>query len=131
MPLSPREVALQVIDGIVHKKWGELARFYAEHTVVQHPFAMPSPSRLDGRDALRAHFEHAAALPIELEARNIVVHETADPEVIVVEYEYHGKVTTTGRAFVVGNIFVWRVRDGQIVEARDYANHRAFAEALG
>lgn len=131
MSLSPREVAHHVIDGIVHKKWDELARYYAANTVVRHPFAIPAPTQLDGRDALHAHFEGAAKLPIELEARNFMVHETTDPEVIIVEYEYHGRVTTTGRTFVLGNICVWRVRDGEIVEARDYANHRAFSEAFG
>jgi ketosteroid isomerase-like protein len=63
-------------------------------------------------------------------ARNVVVHQTADPEVIVAEFEYAGRNTETGRDFVVPNVFVMRVREGRIVESRDYAHHRAFEEAM-
>jgi len=39
-----------------------------------------------------------------------VVHDTADPEVIVGEFDYHGQVATTGRAFRVANVQVLRIR---------------------
>jgi len=55
-----------------------------------------------------------------------VLHETRDPEVVIVEYDYDGLVTTTGRSFQVSNIQVSRVRDGQIVISRDYHNHRCW-----
>ena len=40
-------------------------------------------------------------MPLELKARNITVHQTSDPEVIVAEWDYDGLVTTTGRSFQV------------------------------
>jgi hypothetical protein len=43
-------------------------------------------------------------MPLELKARNITVHQTSDPEVIVAEWDYDGLVTTTGRSFQVSNI---------------------------
>jgi ketosteroid isomerase-like protein len=58
-----------------------------------------------------------------------VVHQTADPEVIIVEQEAAGTVTTTGRPFTLPNIIVLKVRDGQIVHLRDYVNILAVAEA--
>jgi uncharacterized protein len=61
----------------------------------------------------------------------IVVHETTDPEVIVAEFEYRGTVVATAKSFAVPCIFVLRVRDGLIVESRDYIDHVAFAEARG
>lgn len=48
---------------------------------------------------------------------------------IIAEFEYEGRNTETGREFVVPNIFVLRVRDGRIVESRDYAHHGAFDDA--
>jgi hypothetical protein len=45
-------------------------------------------------------------MPLELRARNITVHQTSDPEVIVAEWDYDGLVTTTGRSFQVSNIQV-------------------------
>jgi hypothetical protein len=59
------------------------------------------------------------------------VHETADPEVIVAEFDYVGHVATTDTTFRVANIQVLRIRDGLIVESRDYHDHLAFAHALG
>jgi ketosteroid isomerase-like protein len=51
--------------------------------------------------------------------------------VVIGEFAYEGRITTTGRAFTVRNVFVLRVRDGLIVESRDHADHLAFAAATG
>lgn len=126
---SPRAVFERLIDGVTARRPEALPRLYAEDAVVTHPFARPA-SRLEGRAALRDHFARLESMPVEMAARNVVVHQTADPEVIVAEFEYAGRNTETGRSFVVPNIFVLRVRDGRIVESRDYAHHAAFAEAM-
>ena len=128
---SPREVFERLIRGVSEKRWEELPDLYAEDAVVEHPFAIPALSRLGGREQIRKHFAAGAGMPVEMEARNVVVHETKDPEVIVAEFDYHGRETTTGRPFTVGNIFVMRIRDGRIVASRDYGNHLAFAVATG
>ena len=57
------------------------------------------------------------------------VHRTADPEVVVTEYRYEG--SADGRPVLITNILVTRVRDGVIVESRDYADHIAAARAFG
>jgi len=128
---SPREVFERLIHGVSEKRWEELPALYAEDAVVEHPFAIPEPSRLVGREQLREHFAAGAGIPVEMEARNVVVHETKDPEVIVAEFEYHGQSITTGRTFTVAEIWVVRARDGRIVASRDYGNHLAFAVATG
>jgi ketosteroid isomerase-like protein len=128
---TPRAVVDQLLAAVGDQRWDVLPSLYADNTVVTHPLQLPRPTRLEGRDALRAHFAEAAQLPITLQPRNVVVHETVDPEVVIVEYDYLGRVTTTGHAFQIGNVLVMRIRDGQIVASRDYANHAAFAAALG
>jgi ketosteroid isomerase-like protein len=70
-------------------------------------------------------------MPLELQARNVVVRETSDPEVVVAEWDYDGLVTSTNRSFQVANIQVSRVRDGQITASRDYHNHFVLADVLG
>ena len=60
---------------------------------------------------------------------DVVVHETADPEVIVAEFRYLGSLD--GREFQVPCVFVMRVRDGVIVESRDYLNPRDRMRVLG
>lgn len=130
-PLTPREVLRQIIDGVTGRRWDDLPGLYAEDTVVEHPFAIPRPTRMEGREALRAHFEAAAHLPLEMRADNVSIHETDDPEVVIGEFDYVGRETAADRAFCIRNIFVLRVRDGQIVESRDYSNHFEFARARG
>jgi SnoaL-like domain len=72
---------------------------YAQDALVEYPFALPVPTRLDGREAIRRYFAAVARMPLELRARNITVHQTGDPEVIVAEWDYDGLVITTGRSF--------------------------------
>jgi uncharacterized protein len=117
--------------GIEDERWDELDRLYADDAVVEYPFALPAPMRLDGRDAIRRYFAAAAASPLQLRAHNMVVHETADPEVVVAEWVYEGRVTTTRRSFRVSNIQVSTVRDGRIVTSRDYHNHVVLAAVTG
>jgi uncharacterized protein len=83
------------------------------------------------REALREHFAEDARLGLEMAVRDAVVHETTDPEVLIGEFAYEGRVLATGRRFRIPDVFVLRVRDGLIVESRDYADHVAFAAAAG
>jgi uncharacterized protein len=128
--VTPREVFERLVAGVTGGRWDELPGLYAEDAVVTHPFD-PAGEPLAGRAALRRHFAAAAGAGLTLTARDVVVHETADPEVVVGEFAYEGVVTATGRSFTVPNVFVLRVRDGLIVESRDYADHVAFAAATG
>jgi uncharacterized protein len=128
---SPRGVFERLISGVTGRRWDELPELYAEDTVVRHPFGPPGGWVLRGREEIREHFARGAALPLEMRAEDVCVHQTADPEVIIAEFRYVGRFTDTGRRLEVPNIFVLRVRDGQIVESRDYADHLAFAAAGG
>jgi ketosteroid isomerase-like protein len=129
--VRPGEVLRRLMQGISNRTWHELHTLYTEDAVVEYPFALPTPMRLEGREAIREYFAAVARRPLDLQMRNFVVHETSDPEVVIAEWEYDGLVTTTGRTFQVSNIQVSRVRDGQIVASRDYHNHLILAEATG
>ncbi|MFC4912160.1 nuclear transport factor 2 family protein [Actinomadura gamaensis] len=126
---EPREIFTRVVESVAAKKIDDLHLLYAEDALVTHPFAHPE-TRLVGRAALREHFAQVPGLPVELTVRDVVVHETSDPEVIIAEFAYAGRHTGTGAEFTVPNIFVMRVRDGLILESRDYAHHQAFADAM-
>jgi uncharacterized protein len=130
-PTSPRSVLESLLQGISDGNWNDLADLYDQQAVVEMPFAPSPPTRLEGREAVRAHFAAAAGGPLRVQASNIVVHDTGDPEVVIAEFDYDGQVSTTGRSFRVSNIQVLGVRNGQIVFSRDYHNHLAIAAALG
>jgi len=126
---SPRDVVHRQITAIEQQDWATAIDLYAEETVVDQPFGVPR-ARWRGREHIREHFARAAQLPLRLHARDIVVHETNDPEVVVVEFDYDGVVTTTGRRFTVTNVLIVRVRDGRIVSSRDYHDHLRLADAM-
>jgi ketosteroid isomerase-like protein len=128
---SPRQVLERLLDGIAQRRWHELHELYTPDAVIEYPFALPAPMRLVGREAIRAYFAGVARHPLELRARNVVMHEAREPEVIVVQWDYDGLVTTTGRSFQVSNIQISTVRNGQIVMSHDYHNHAALAAAVG
>jgi ketosteroid isomerase-like protein len=133
MSLTPSEAFLQVVHGVSDRRFDELHELYAERTDVRHPLAPGGMPALTTRDEVRDHFARAAAWTptVRFQPGNVTIHETADPEVIVAEFEYQGTVTATGEPFAIPCVFVWRVRDGQIVEARDYIDHVTFAHFRG
>ena len=99
--------------------------------VVEHPFMVPGPTTTKGRERPRERMTNLRNLPITMEVGYIVVHETADPEVIVGEFRSHITLQRTGKRVTTGNILVLRFRDGVIVSLRDYHNHALAAEFIG
>jgi ketosteroid isomerase-like protein len=123
---TPRQVFASLSAGIADQEWSRLPDLYAEDAVVTMPFALPSPVRLTGRDEVRKHFSQY--VPFTVRPLDVMVHETTDPEVIVAEFDY--EIAAAGNSARVSNIQVLRVRDGLIVESRDYHNHAAMGAVL-
>jgi ketosteroid isomerase-like protein len=131
-PKSPREVFLALVHGVAAGRWQELPDLYAEQTDVVHPFHPLRAPALRTRDELREHFKPTDTVPrMERRPANITIHETADPEVIVAEFEYRGIDAGTGEPTALPGIFVLRVRNGEIVESRDYFDHLTAARIRG
>lgn len=129
IPDSARDVFERLIYGVSDGKWDELPELYAEETHVTHPF-MPGAATLKTRDDLRAHFTAGMATGLTVEARDLVAYEGKDPEVVIGEFDYQG-TTADGRPLRASNIFSMRVRDGLIVESRDYGDVITLAAATG
>ncbi|WP_433893311.1 nuclear transport factor 2 family protein [Streptomyces sp. CA-111067] len=128
---TPRAVFERLASLLSSGSWTEIAALYAEDAVVDIPFALPAPDRVEGRAALHERFSTVGARALDITVDNITVHETADPEVIVAAFDYRGRALTTGRAFHVTNLQVLRVRDGLIAASTDYHDHVALAVATG
>jgi ketosteroid isomerase-like protein len=132
MTRSPRDVFLALVNGVADERWEELPGLYAEQTDVLHPFDPLRRPALRSRDELREHFRPTGTgRRLERRPAVIAIHETADPEVIVAEFEYRGVVVETGEPFTQPGIFVLRVRDGEIVSSRDYFDHLTAARVRG
>lgn len=107
------------------------ADLFAPDAVIEHPFEEPA-GRLTGREAIRASAHQVMASPLRLEEFEVAhLYQTEDPEVVIAEMRTRWTMTSTGRSASGTSIQVLRIRDGQIVLFRDYANPRVLDEVLG
>ena len=108
------------------------ADLFAPDGVIEAPFAPPgATSRLEGREAIRGYSRRVMASPLRLEDFEIAeLYQTQDPEVVIVELRTKGTLTTTGRSFAATSIQILRIRDGQIVLFRDFADARVMQDVL-
>ncbi|KUL43839.1 hypothetical protein ADL22_13240 [Streptomyces sp. NRRL F-4489] len=91
-------------------------------------------ARYEGREEIRAGFSRAWKSPHPSPVvgfRDVRVHETADPEVIIAEHEFDAVNHTTGEPFTSGFVLVLRARAGEIVAVRDYADVLRLSAGLG
>ncbi len=106
----------------------------AEDVVVEWPFNPPGhPRRLRGRARIEELTRAGrAALPMRIEDVPVVAfHECLDPEVAIVEYELAGTLDATGERVSGAVLVLLRVRDGQVVQVREYQDVVAMAQAFG
>jgi ketosteroid isomerase-like protein len=127
---TPTETFHALIRGVSAGPRSELADLYADVCDVVHPFDPERAPALRSREELRAHFALFADGPkLERMPVDVRVHETADPEVVVGEFAYDCLLVESGVRYRVPCVFIMRVRDGLIVESRDYIDHMAHARA--
>jgi ketosteroid isomerase-like protein len=129
-----RETVEQFLRAAVGGRPQDIADCYAEHVVIEMPFAVEAlyPARIETtREQLRARFGAGAAIRTYTRLDKVKIHETADPETIIVEYELHGTMRATGEAFASRYLMVMTIRDGQITHTRDYTDPIAGARMLG
>ncbi|MCX4784562.1 nuclear transport factor 2 family protein [Streptomyces sp. NBC_01264] len=127
---SPRDVALDLLAALGDQDWDTVSRLYAEDVVVHWPLCLPEPATLEGREAIH-HMLRETWGVLEFRPTNIRVHETGNPDIVIAEYDYDGRVVATGRSFQAANVLVLTVHGGQIVNARGYHNHAVMAAMRG
>jgi ketosteroid isomerase-like protein len=130
---SPREVLEYCRQAAINQSVDDMRRVYAPDAVHEFPFAYPGvPSRLEGRDEIVNWIAAGwKANPLRYERyRTLAIHDTSDPETIIVEQEALGVSASTGE-FTLPNIIVLTARNGQITRLRDYVNILAAAAAIG
>ncbi|MBN9417129.1 hypothetical protein ABS71_15150 [bacterium SCN 62-11] len=105
--------------------------FFAADAVFEFPFAPPGyPTRLEGREAIRAHL---AQLPGQIVIHRFdppTVHRTQEAGVVILEYAVRGQAVASGRSYNQRYLNVITLRDGTIAHFRDYWNPQIVLEAL-
>jgi uncharacterized protein len=104
-----------------------LADLFAPDAVIEFSFHGPpgTPVHLEGRAAIREYSRRAMASPLRLEDYEVAeLYQAQDPEVVIAEVRAKATVTTTGRSLTTTSIQILRIREGQIVLWRDFADPR-------
>jgi ketosteroid isomerase-like protein len=131
-----RRIALEVHERhlalMLDKDMPGWVDLWADDGVFEFPFAPPGfPTRLEGKEAIREYIKDYPK-HIDLAAfRDVRVHPSIDPEVLVVEMLAEGRIVATGKPYEMSYIAVITVRDGKIARYRDYWNPLTALEMLG
>lgn len=132
-PAGAREVLERFRQAAISQSADDMSHLHAADAVHEFPFTRPGlPSRLEGRDEI-VNFMAAGwqAFGLKYERyRTHAIHDTSDPETIIVEQEVLGTSASSGE-FALPNIVVLTTRNGQIIRLRDYVSIPAAAAAMG
>ena len=130
--MNAREIAERVLAAGLAGEPGRIAEMMAPDGVIEWPYHPEGgPGLLRGHDEIRPFMAGSGNLIDFQEYRDVVIHDTTDPEVVIVEYSVYGRVTATGAPFEQRVIAVIRVRDGLIAHYRDYVNPLPLMAVLG
>jgi len=133
-PASPADVLARRRQLMLAGDADGLADLFAPGAVIEFCFHGPpgTPVRLEGREAIRAYSRQVMASPLRLEEYEVTeLYQARDPEVVIAEMRAKATVTTTGRPLTATSIQVLRIRDGQIVLFRDFADPRILEQVTG
>ena len=130
---TPRQTIERFLAAAVSPTPGDMADCYAEQFVIEMPFADGlAPERMEvTREEFRVRVTAGLASRRYTRALDVRIHETADPEVVVVKYRLEGEKVGQATPFSLAFVMIVQVRDGLIVHSRDYSNPIAGARLLG
>lgn len=101
---------------------------YTEDLVLEMPYADP-PTTLEGRENIRRYLK-AAFEVFKFRLDITEVHESADPDKLVVEYVSEGQIASSGKPYANRYIGVYWFRDGEISRVREFFNPAIIAKAM-
>lgn len=126
---APADLYRHSLRLLLDKNIADWVGLWAEEGVMEFPFAPKGwPGRLEGRQAIAAYMRH---YPDRIDLHgfpDLTIHQTADPQTIVVEMRGVGRLVETSAPFDMTYIAVVTVKGGRITSYRDYWNPLAVLE---
>jgi uncharacterized protein len=104
----------------------------ADNAVFEFRYVFPGwPQKISSRQALMALYAGYGNNICLDGADALVVHQSRDARVVILEYEVHGKIVGTGARYDNRFISVITIEDRKIVQWRDYMDSLAAMTAIG
>lgn len=123
VPATPADLFRNSLQLLLDKNIPAWVDLWAEDGQMEFPFASDGwPTRLGGKQAIAAYMRHYPDHVDVHDFADLTIHETTDPETIVVEMRGVGRLVETDSPFDMTYISVVAIRDGRFTSYRDYWN---------
>jgi ketosteroid isomerase-like protein len=123
------EICMQGLRGLV-----DGAHYFdaiAEDAVFVFRYDFPGyPKSVNGRAALMQLYSGYGSRIMLKRADGLIVHRSQDPRVVILEYDVHGTILATNKAYTNRFISVVTIENRKIVNWRDYMDSLAAMTAL-
>ncbi|MEV8328059.1 nuclear transport factor 2 family protein [Kitasatospora sp. NPDC056731] len=128
-PTSPTDLYRHSLRLLLDKDIPAWVALWAEDGLMEFPFAPDGwPRRLEGKEPIAAYMRHYPDHVDLHDFPDLRIHQTTDPQTIVVEMRGVGRLVESDAPFDMTYIAVVTVRDGHIASYRDYWNPLAVQE---
>ncbi|HEY0494356.1 MAG TPA: nuclear transport factor 2 family protein [Kutzneria sp.] len=120
---SPAAVFEQFRQAGVRRDVEGFLDLLADDVLMEWMYPIPGfPSQLRGREQLREFYARQSSRVGSHHStyRDVVLHQSTDPEVVIAEYVRDMTAVDTGETVTKPCVAVLRVRDGKILNFRDY-----------
>lgn len=104
---------------------------FAVNGTVEFPFGPPSRISPRGRAEIREYARELAKSVRFTTITRQTRHETADPDVLIAEWEVQGVVLATGATCLVKHVSVLKAGGDGVEQFRDYRSRPVLEEATG
>jgi ketosteroid isomerase-like protein len=123
------EITLKGLNGLVDGD--HFFETFADDAVFESRYHFPGwPTMIRGRAELMACLSGYGKTIKVHAADSLVVHRSQDPRIVILEYEVHGTIVSTGKPYDNRLISIVTIENRKIVHWRDYMDSLAAWTAL-
>ncbi len=129
--MTAKEAMTKFADLILQGDIPQWIELFHEDAVFEYPYAPPGyPQEIRGKAAMFERFKDFPKTFQFFEFTDVQMHQTLNPDVLIVEFSCRGQILTTGKPYNQRYISVVQMRDGKIAHYRDYWNPLIVLEAF-
>jgi ketosteroid isomerase-like protein len=135
--LNTREIVEQLRQALETRNYNSFVDLFASDAVFEVPFGLQlNRKRLEGIDAIRAHFDIIAQNPstklLELHKVDATLTLGNDNDLVTVQFRIQGKSVSTGNRFdMPSSVAIIRCEHGKVKHYKDFPNTIGYAQIAG
>jgi ketosteroid isomerase-like protein len=135
--LKTAEIIEQLRQALETRNYNGFVDLFMPDALFEVPFGLKeNQKRLEGIDAIRAHFDIIAQNPstklLELHKVSATLHPGEDADIATVEFRIQGKSVLSGKLFdMPSSVAIIRCYKGKVKHYKDFPNTIGYAQIAG